>query len=283
MSQLTSQQISALLRVVQSPEERFNSSRTLKAFREDFNLGRRRGASLVFDCADKAHIRAILHAEGIDPETPRSAWQGLTRAEALQLGPNEKCTRAAVKRQRVAIKTLPGRPIRWDDRDIHLPLGGHLDANAEVAGAALRHESAILVENWECFERIHDIDLDLSVAGANPVIVWRGDASSTRTDHALTLLRQLKCPVWAFVDFDPAGLLIAYRTPGFAGLIAPSWERLQRDLSQGLADRYQEQLPQTNQTLDACENADIQRFWALLRQFGRALPQERYISNAPLI
>jgi hypothetical protein len=91
-----------------------------------------------------------------------------------------------------------------------------------------------LVENWECFERIHDVELDFAPAGANPLVIWRGDASATRTDQALALIRALQRPTWAFVDFDPAGLLIAARLPGLAGIIAPAPRHLERDLKQGL-------------------------------------------------
>jgi hypothetical protein len=48
-------------------------------------------------------IRAILRAEGIDPSTDPAAWDAISRAEALRLGPDEKFAATPVKHRRVAI------------------------------------------------------------------------------------------------------------------------------------------------------------------------------------
>ncbi|WP_200157833.1 DUF7281 domain-containing protein [Allochromatium vinosum] len=277
MSGLSKTQVRALLRVVQSPETLFKASQVLREISEDYHLGYPKGASLVFEIEDKRQLRALLQAEGIDPQTDPSAWDGLSRAAALRLGPNEKLARTPVKRGRVAIKTLVGQPLRLAGDRLRLPPGCHLDVEAATVATLLDHRTVLLVENWECFERIHDVDLDLAPAGENPLVVWRGDASRTRPDHALALLEALDGPVWAFVDYDPAGLLIAVRLPRLAGLIAPSPERLEADLARGLAERYRDQLPQSGAVLDASEYESIRRLWALIQRHGRALPQEYYL------
>ena len=81
-----------------------------------------------------------------------------------------------------------------------LPPACHLDVEGPVVAGLLDHATVLLVENWESFNRIHDTVLDLTPAGANPLVLWRGDHSATRADHALGLLRALGRPVWAFVD-----------------------------------------------------------------------------------
>jgi hypothetical protein len=136
-----------------------------------------------------------------------------------------------------------------------------------------------LVENWEPFNRIDDVDLDFSPAGDNPLVIWRGDRSDTRVDHALALQRALEVPVWAFVDYDPAGLLIADGLPRLAGIIAPEPERLERDLGHGLPERYQVQLPMAAAALDASRSEPVRRLWAVIRRYGRALAQERYLDR----
>ncbi|WP_443080577.1 DUF7281 domain-containing protein [Thiocapsa roseopersicina] len=65
------------------------------------------------------------------------------------------------------------------------------------------------------------IDLDLSRAGLNPLVLWRGDRSDISSDNAPAFLRARNVPVWAFVDYDPSGLLIAAGLPRLAGIIAP--------------------------------------------------------------
>jgi hypothetical protein len=277
MSDLSKQTVRALLRVVQAPDERFAASDVLARFIRDYAIGRSKGAGCLFDAADKASIRELLKAGGIDPDTDPKAWDRITRAEALHLGPNEKFAASPVKRERVAIKTLPGRALHLDGRALILPPACHLDVDGPSVAGLLAHASALLVENWEPFNRIHALDLDLSPAGIDPLVVWRGDRSSTRTDHAVQLLRALNVPVWAFVDYDPAGLLIAEGLPRLAGIIAPDPERLERDLAHGLAERFRRQLPAARAVLDASENEPVRRLWAEVRRHGRALPQERYL------
>lgn len=269
--------VRALLRVVQSPDERFAASRVLAEFSDAYRVGRTKGAGLLFDVADKARIGELLAAEGIAADASPSTWDGIARAQALRFGPDEKFASTPVKRQRVAIKTLPGRPLRLAGQVLILPPACHLDAEGPALAGQLAHDSVLLVENWESFDRIHDTGLDLSPAGENPLVLWRGDRSDTRADHAIALLRTLDVPVCAFVDYDPAGLLIAAALPGLAGIIAPPFERLEADLARGLSERYQAQLPMAAATLDASTNEQVRRLWALIRRHGRALPQERYL------
>lgn len=160
--------VRALLRVVQSPEGRFAASRSLSAFSADYRIGQTKGAGLLFDAQDKARIGELLAAEGIAADTPPDAWDGIPRAQALDLGPNEKFAVAPVKRQRVALKTLPGRPLNLAGQALMLPPSCHLDAEGPVIAGRLDHGSVLLVENWECFDRIHAADLDLSPAVRTP-------------------------------------------------------------------------------------------------------------------
>ena len=277
MTGFSKQTVRALLRVVHSADERFSASKVLGDFSAAYGIGRRKGAGLLFDVDDKGRIREVLRAEGIDPSTDPAAWDQLSRARALDLGPNEKFASAPVKRHRVAVKALPGRPVRLAGEALLLPPACHLDLDGPAVARLLVHDTALLVENWECFDRIHAIDLDLSPAGANPLVIWRGDRSDTRADQALALLRALDVPVWAFVDYDPAGLLIADRLPRLAGILAPELERLERDLAQGLPERYREQIPIAAAALDASAHAAVQRLWGIIRRHGQALPQERYV------
>jgi hypothetical protein len=279
MSGLAKQTVRALLRIVQSSDERFAASGVLTSFVDGYGVGRTKGAGILFDPEDKARIREMLRAEGIDPDTDPAAWDGITRAEALHLGPDEKFASTPVKRRRVAIKTLRGNPLLLDGQALTLPPACHLDVDGAAVASLLAHKTVLLVENWEPFNRIDDVDLDLSPAGDNPLVVWRGDRSDTRVDHALDLLRALEVPVWAFVDYDPAGLLIADGLPRLAGIIAPEPERLEQDLARGLHKRYQAQLPAAIPALDASRNEPVRTLWIVIRRHGRALPQERYLTS----
>lgn len=277
MTTLSKQTVRVLLRVVQSSDEGFNASKILIHFSAEYGIGRSKGARLLFDAEDKAQVRELLRAEGIDPATEPAAWDQLTRAHALELGPDEKFASRPVKRDRVAIKALAQRPVSMAGETLRLPPACHLDIDGPMGAVLLHHETALLVENWECFNHIDAIDLDLSPAGDDPIVIWRGDGSDTRAGQALAVLRALDIPVWAFVDYDPAGLLIAERLPRLAGIITPDPERLEEDLGRGLTDRYQAQLPMAAAALDASHQEPVRRLWSIVRRHGRALPQERYV------
>jgi hypothetical protein len=109
------------------------------------------------------------------------------------------------------------------------------------------------------------------------LVVWRGDKEDSPTNAAMTFLRALDRQTWAFVDFDPAGLLIAGSLPNIVGVLAPNLEILSTMLQGGLEDRYRLQLPATEKTLNASNQPDIVQLWKLIRRIGRALPQEAFL------
>lgn len=272
--------IDALLRVVQQPAPvRLRPGKALAAFAREYNLGQTCGVQLEFSSADQTAIRALLATRaGIDAGavTPAS-WQGLTRAASLRIGANEKYSRTPVRRDRVAVKALPGRALYLGGEALRLPPRCHVEIDGACCAAQLAHASVLLVENWEAFDALDALALDLSAAGPEPLVVWRGAQAGCRTDHALALLARLGRPVWACVDYDPAGLLIALNLPLLAGVIAPPDAELAARLRGGLPGRYLEQLPQCAAVLDAAGHPDIVRLWRLIRAAGRALPQEAYI------
>jgi hypothetical protein len=176
------------------------------------------------------------------------------------------------------MKTLPGQPLRVGHQSLLLPPRCHLEADALEIGGSVDHESVLLVENWECFDRIHEVRLDFCAAGPNPLVLWRGGGSEARADASQNFLKALNRPVWAFVDYDPAGLVIAATLPGLQGIIAPEAAVLAELLEKyGLDDRYRIQLPQAAATLDRTVHPAVAAMWTLLRQAGRALPQEIFI------
>lgn len=267
--------VKVLLRVVQMTEECFPGSKTLRDFLDEYHIGWTKGASYCFDATAKARIRALLQAQGIAPETPAEAWDGLTRAESLALGRDEKWSGGPARRDRVAVKTLPGRPLLIGREPILLPPRSHLEADALEIVGNVQHDTVLLVENWECFDRIHVVRLDFSAAGTNPLVIWRGGSGEARADASQNLLKTLNRPVWAFVDYDPAGLVIAATLPGLQGIIAPEASDLAELLEKhGLEDRYRAQLPAAAPSLDRCGHPAVSLLWPLLRQAGRALPQE---------
>jgi hypothetical protein len=262
---------------------RFSQSKSLLAFCQEYHLGRLDRKSIYFDVNDKQEIAALLLSEGIEASTTYAdSFRDKTRAETTQQANNEKLNTANVRLHRVAIKTFYNKPLLWQHQAANfLPLQAHLEIDYQKTAHLLAHQSIIVVENWESFNQIDDMALDFSRAGDNPLIVWRGEKEGMRVDNAIALLNILQKPVWACVDYDPSGLIIAQSLPYFAGMIKPDLAKLREVFSnnKGLYSRYLKQLNQSQLSLDVATHPDIVELWQIIREFGKALPQEFFIKT----
>jgi hypothetical protein len=118
----------------------------------------------------------------------------------LAFGSNEKLTAAAVRSERIAVKSLPGRPLLMDGKEIHLPVGENIDMNWQHLSKNCGHSTILIVENWEAFDNVHDTTFDLSAAGDNPLVVFRG-SPVYRQDYVVFLLKALQIPVFRICGF----------------------------------------------------------------------------------
>lgn len=271
--------IQKLLRCIQSPDNRVPMSAALEAFcAEHPTVGYRQGRFYCMRPTDRETIAHLLRADGVAPDTAPDAWKGSTRAEALAFGHDEKLALQPVKRRRIAVKALrPGMPLDVGTGVMMLPPKCHLDVDYDEL-TLVGHDWLIVVENWEAFNEIHLAAERLPFPGAAPLVVWRGDASGTRADAMLSWLSTLQQPVAAFVDYDPAGLVIASGLPRLETIVAPPLPQLQKLVrARGLHERFQEQLPGCLQALDAATHRDVRSLWAMIRAEGKALPQEIYL------
>ncbi|APW48624.1 DUF7281 domain-containing protein [Rhodoferax antarcticus] len=271
--------INSLLRVYHSDKLRHSASGVLIRFVEDFNIGNRIGTSLEFSNTDRESIRKLLLAnEGINTKTTQvGQWDGLSRTESLEYSDNEKMTSSSVRQGRVAIKALPGKFLHIDGQSISMPIGANLDLHWQWIVAHCSHTSVLLVENWEAFDTIHQITFDLSRAGENPLVVFRG-SPVYRQDYAMALLQGLALPVFTLVDYDPSGLILAQSTPHFIGLMTPPTHELVSALKTiKNYSRYRSQLTQAQAVLNNSTHPDIVAHWKLLQEHGTALPQEYFL------
>lgn len=259
--------------------DEYRASIRLESFCREFGVGRRDGRVFRFDATTREKIKGILAAHNYDWRQDISAFNQMSRAEVSQLSGNEKDTSRPVRVGRVAIKSLPGRPLLFSSGEVHLPPGANLDVSMEWIAANSLHESVLVIENWECFERSHEVGLLLEVDG-NPLVVYRGDKDVYSTAHSYALLKVLKRPVIAFVDFDPAGILIAKTLPYFEAMLVPSDEVLNDLLEKGCPQRFSVQYSShTVGTLESLESSQLRQVWGLIKSRARAAPQEKMISK----
>ncbi|MDB5800587.1 MAG: hypothetical protein JWL63_1526 [Rhodocyclales bacterium] len=267
----------SLLRVVQSPEDRgeFRSSAVLRQFVSESGIGVVHGQKIIFSESHKGRVRKWLEADNIDPQTPAIAWNGIGRSDALEVGPDEKWARGAVRGERIAFKTWRGCLLRMGDRTLELPERANLEWDCRQALFSLQHRDVIVVENWETFERVDDLQVDVSRVSESPLILWRGGTSSASVGAALRFLEAFNRPVWSAPDYDPAGLAIAAKLPHLAGVLAPADDVIVRALKQSrLHSRYTSQLPAAQGILESAIDLDVRRLWGIVRESQNALPQE---------
>lgn len=279
--------INTLLDVLHSPITRIRPSKGLRGFSEAYNLGMMQGASLVFSESDKAEIGRILHGEmGIDPTTTTSAsWNQLDRASSLNLAHDEKLSGHSVGAGRLRLKTLKGQPLQVAGGNWPLPPRADLGLDLEaVLGRAIGHDALLIVENLQTFDDIQDVATDVMapLANLNPLVLYRGDAQGgARTDAVHALIAQTTLPVHAFVDFDPAGLVIAANLPRLDRVLAPRLDALAATVrAHGLVSRYLDQVAKANLALHRLEaDPRIAPLWEVIRGAGKGLPQEYFHSG----
>lgn len=280
---MESRLIKVLLRCVQSDKGRFTVNESLDVFVREYGsrVGDLKGQSIYMTPAQKRVIRELLFSEGVNADTSPDAWDGLTRAEALSVGHNEKFAQEPVKRRRVAVKALqPSRPLSLNGQSLLLPARCHVEVDYAELDEMAQHDWIVVVENWECFNDIHVAAGNLPFPGQNPLIVWRGDKDSVRSDSMLTMLRNLKQPVAAFVDYDPSGLVIARSLPRLEMIVAPPLDELTKMMQSGLAERYMKQIVGCQAVLEKMDVACVAAVWDVIRLSGRGLPQETFVISA---
>lgn len=234
----------------------------------EFALGVTRGSKILYaeqDYGRAAKILQELRITGLRPETA-------SRRDREGFGAlSEKFRARAVSKDFVAVRPASAGVV-LEGRELVVPAEGFLTVHLDTvlsAGAT----TLLVIENLESFVRVglqHWL-------GAPPatLAIWRG--GTLHSPAAVNrLLEQSTLPVWAWFDFDPAGLEMASRLPRLAHLVVPSEtevESLDR-ARHGNGSRFAEQLKQSAGTLERCEHPEVRTAWQRLKRLGRAYAQE---------
>lgn len=276
--------IKRLLSIYNSEEQDFRGSKQLDSFCVEYSIGKRVGAVWRFNQADKEALAVIMRNEAkVDPGTDIDAWNGIPRHEALQQGGNEKYSSKRLRENRVAIKSLPGKPLLIGSSALHLPDGACLDYDFTLLINQCGHDSVLLIENWENFELTHQTPF-LETLPGNPLVVFRGAPGSYSAKCSNRLLIELGLPVIAFTDYDPEGLVIAATLPCFSRYLAPSSScliKLMEDVS--TKERYLKQIAGKIAMLEGLTDPELVRVYRIIRAAGKALPQEKLIGLSAVL
>jgi len=272
----------AMQRILSKHDERFPLTGAMQGL-IDTGLGTKRGKSAYFSAKDKSEMRVWLQAKGFAVE--RGDLSGMSRGERLAVTPHEKAGGEAVKRNRVSIKALTGDSLLIGRNHLQLPAGSHLDVDWTKIADNIGHSCVMVVENYENFNRIHETTFALPECYRSPLVLYRGDPNESRYDNVLKFLSHLDLPVLAFMDADPAGISIACQLPGLVGMVLPSLDVLESQLSHphtARLDLFHDQYPVYGGALDKLDvDHPCMYVWELVSRYAAGIVQERWIAGQP--
>lgn len=210
-----------------------------------------------------------LHDLPVSPLDPFS-----TRADVAQFGGlSEKSYSTAPHANSVSVKVLG--TCYLDDHLLYTPVGANLVLTKEQA-FRVTCKRIMLVENLESFRFLEEY-LWIDRPNFNVLVVYRGDKQAPLGDAASVVANRSE-PIWAFMDFDPAGLAMANAMPfdRLEEILLPSadWIAVAANTARG-RELFDAQETQYSATLNASSNPAVRRAWALMKRLRSGVTQER--------
>ena len=252
--------------VAQRPRERRSDTATM--FCSHFGIGRHVGSRVEYVEQDYAKAQQLLEAEGL-PVVPLPA--DASRAEAaVHRGMSEKSGTRAPHAGSVAIKALGA--CASGTQPLWTPPRGYLVCDVAVA-AGVHADRLLVVENLETFREIERYEW-IDRGPHRVLVIFRGDhVFSARASQELLMQRAEL--VWAFVDFDPAGLGIAAGLPRLERLMLPPLAKLTARLKGSrAAELYERSCAQWGPLLEQLELPELRTAWQVMHRYRGGLAQE---------
>ena len=277
---MNKQLLAVIERAIRSELQIFPLNQSWKYLHQEYNIGRTQGNKLEVTPQDKKELLALVkHEAGIDlGQISVADFAGINREEALSVALDEKLAGQAVKKDRLAIKTLAGHTLKINGKSFSLPGSGYLDmALADLTSTA--HDCILLIENYRCFDSLENIQLKLPDQYADPLVLFRGD-NTYNEKTVRQLLAQLNLPVLVMADLDPKGLIIAQSFPNVMGLITPrlaDLETLLKDKQKANPKLYEKQLAGCRNALSASPHALIRHLWEMMKNHQSGIVQEYWL------
>lgn len=272
--------IKAALRAIERPSRPFKPTAELSEYLSEEGIGFFQDDKVFLSGEAKGVLRqALLRDHRIPLDATSESWNGKTRVEAAKLSSDEKMTTRAVRQDRVAVKAFEGHPVRMEVdgsvREYTLPPGVSLDVSHQDA-LLFAHETIVVVENWEAFERIHQLSFPVPEHLKRALVVYRGQKNVYGIKPARQFLEAAGKHVAVFCDADPAGLALAMGMPGFKELMLPDLDVLEAALQQGRGSEelYRKQMHKYKEAIEASNCAQAVAYLRLFERYGQGLVQE---------
>lgn len=279
---INKQRIRMIQRALDTEQTQFALNQGWLELHEQYNIGWLYTKYIDLTADDKRKLADLVRAKTeLDlSQVKVDNLKPLAREQALALVRNEKMAGKAVKHQRLALKSLPGCPLKLNQHQYHLPDSGYLDIGlADIASC--QHQTVLIVENYRCFDQLQKHQFKPMVGQYDPLVIFRGDkVFSEKTVRQL--LQQLNLPVLVMADLDPQGLLIAQSFPNLIGLVAPELAVLEMLFEQQAltnSDLYTKQHAGSQKCLASTSYLLIQQIWALIKKSQAGITQEHWLQK----
>ena len=268
MSNLTAVQLAFLQRLHADKPASTAITQVARYFHEHFGLGLLAGRTIDYSTRDHEKAALLLHAhrQSTTPVPKRAR-----RAQAHRPGISEKSGTNAPHADSLAIKCAAGRCALRESGQI-VGATGYCVLGLEEA-LRVEADCLMVVENLETFRHLSELHW-IDYQRRNVLAIFRGD-TRFKADEVMHFLKVRREPLWAFMDFDPAGLGLASQLPRMQRLILPeeSVLRILVDRAER-TDLYATQIPQWSRMLEAIASGPIADAWRLMKSLQSGLPQE---------
>lgn len=274
MSNLDAVQLAFLQRLLADTPASTPITKVARYFYEHFGLGFLAGRTIGYSARDHDKAALLLQAynQSAAPVPKRTR-----RAQANRPGISEKSGTSAPHADSLAIKCAAGRCALRESGQI-VGATGYCVLGLEDA-LLVEADCIMVVENLETFRHLSELHW-IDYQRRNVLAVFRGDPRF-KTDEVAHFLQARSEPLWAFMDFDPAGLGLASQLPRMQRLILPeeSVLRIMVDRAER-TDLYATQLPQWSRILEAISSGPIADAWRLMKSLQSGLPQEHMSADS---
>lgn len=278
MSEFTRVQLDFLHRLIDKrpPTRRAGQGSAAVFFADQYSIGTVIGGEVHYRDKHFAAATSLLAAHDL----PTAALGPVaSRADVADYGGmSEKTFSVAPHSRSVAVKALGSCLL--DGRPLWTPEGAYSVLTPEQA-LRVTCTRIMPLENLETF-RFLEAYTWIDRQGQDVLVIYRGDQKLSNKD-ALEVILGRSEPLWAFYDFDPAGLALASRLDSkrLERLVLPpqAWLAAAADSARG-RQLYDSQVRQYAQALDSARHPHIAAAWQTLRRLKAGVTQER-MRSAP--
>lgn len=245
-----------------------------------YGLGQVMGTNVFYTPEHWQQARKLLQNHDLPLQSlPQDSKRS---AAAMHGGMSEKLGTRGVHKGEVAFKLLGN--CRLDGQQVALPPQLSLVSKAEDLLVCVECDVVCVVENWETFTDLHHYEW-IDWQGKSAMVIFHGD-NIYSNENAKRAVEARSEPIWAFMDFDPAGLGFSTILPQtrLERVVLPDFEWLATAAKNTIGRMlFDDQVGQWGPTLDRCSHPEIKKAWEALRSQRAGVTQERMLgAHRPL-